>query len=128
MAFVQASPSSIAVTVDSTIRIFSKTCESFFEYKHNYQKEATTEETVDYILFSPKGSYFLTLFSDKTLAVWEIVGNGASWNQVLNVTMSRRSTSAAFDDSENEVYVTDKSGDLYKIFVKRTSKCCHLVK
>ena len=115
MALIDASSAFIATAVKDTVRVFFKSSEIFMIYKHAFNKEATKDELIDYILLSPFSNYFLVLFSDKTLVVWQMMKLQNSWNKILNISINRRSTSAAFSSDEGEIYVADKSGDLYKI-------------
>ena len=120
MAFMKLSFFNFATAFNGSVKIFSRKNDCYFEYKHHFKQEETgskVEELVDYILFSPGGTYFLALFSDKSMVVWQKQDRKSEWQQLRLLKLSRRSYSAAFSPDEKEIYVADKSGDLYQMSV-----------
>ena len=115
MALIETSSHYIAAAVKNTIYVFARISKSLMKYQHVFDKSGSNDEVIDYILFSPSQNYFFALFSDKNLIVWQLKKDENSWIKLFQITINRRSTSAAFSPDESDVYVADKSGDLYKI-------------
>ncbi|XP_033628731.1 tRNA (guanine-N(7)-)-methyltransferase non-catalytic subunit WDR4-like [Asterias rubens] len=59
--------------------------------------------------FSPNGKYFALCDDFKTLSLYSVDG----WNLLSTRMTPKRCMSLAFSNSENELYVADKFGDVY---------------
>ena len=99
---------------DISINVLNKRDGSAHSFHHQFRELENVklpEKTIDYSAFSPRQNYFVCVYSDKVITLWNT--SEPSWVKVGDIVACRRSMCVCFTSAEDALLVADKSGDLY---------------
>lgn len=100
---------------ESSIAVLDKAHGSTTKHEHQFREIENVklaEKVVDFSMFSPKEDYFVCVYSDKVITLWDTSGE-KTWTKVGDIVAVRRSVCVCFNSAEDSLFVADKSGDLY---------------